>query len=156
EPEPEALQDRRRDAFTVADQAEEDVLSPHEIVTETASFLPRQDDDPPRAFRESFKHWRSPPLPQVAGCEFFLRPALVTGLRPQYTPPPEALPAFFPRSDYLFETVIRSRPTRRRSRVPGPRPAGIPARLFGRGRDCGWPRGRPALARPGGGERDRR
>ena len=89
EPEPEPLQNRRRDAFAVADQAEEDVLGPDEIVAETTSFLTRQDDDPSRPFGESFKHWFSPPLPQVAGCEFFLRRRLVTGLRPQYSPPSE-------------------------------------------------------------------
>src|SRR5262249_51869731 len=140
----------------VADQAEEDVLRPHEIVTKTAGFLSRQDDDPSGTFRESFKHWRSPPLPQVAGCEFVLRRRLVTGLRPQYSPPSEGLLAFFSRSDYLFEPVTRSRPTRRRSRAPGPRPAGIPARLFARGRDCGSRRGTRAPARPGAGGKDRR
>src|SRR5262249_12195468 len=110
EPEPEALQDRRRDAFTVADQAEQDMLRPHETVTETASFLPRQDDDPPRAFRESFKHWRSPPLPLIAGCEFFLRRRLVTGLRPQYSPPSGGLPAFSPDpTNSLKELSVRGR-----------------------------------------------
>src|SRR4029450_174517 len=33
EPEPEALQDRRRDAFTVTDQAEEDIDGPTEMRT---------------------------------------------------------------------------------------------------------------------------
>jgi hypothetical protein len=70
EPEPEPLQNGRRDSFSVADQPEKDVLRSDEIVAETPRFLTRQDDDPSRPFSEPFKHWSSPPLPQVAGCEF--------------------------------------------------------------------------------------
>src|SRR2546425_365709 len=78
EPEPETLEHRGSDSFAVADQAEKNVLGADKIVTEAARFFSCQDDDPSRPFRESFKHWLSPPLPQVAGCEFYLRRRLVT------------------------------------------------------------------------------
>jgi len=64
EPEAQTLEDSGRDPFAVANQPEEDVLSAHEVVSETTGFLPRQDDDPSRPLGESFKHWRAPPLPE--------------------------------------------------------------------------------------------
>ena len=73
--EPETLQDRGGDALAVADQAEQDVLGPYEIVAEPTRFLASQDDDPSRPFGESFKHW-SPLAPFVAaGAVFPVRTA---------------------------------------------------------------------------------
>jgi hypothetical protein len=60
QPESETLQHRRRDALTVPNQPEKDMLRSHEIVTKPASFLACQDDDPSGAFGESLKHWLSP------------------------------------------------------------------------------------------------
>ena len=59
---PEALQYGRRDPFSVADEAEQNMLRPYEVVTKTSRFLARQYDDPPRSLREPFKHW-CPPTP---------------------------------------------------------------------------------------------
>ena len=70
EPEPEPLQHGGRDAFSVADQPEQDVLRSDEIVAETTRLLPRQDDDPSRPFSEPFKHWSSPPLSQSRNANF--------------------------------------------------------------------------------------
>ena len=56
EAEPEALEDRGRDALPVADQPEQDVLGPHEVVAEPARLLAGQDDDPSRTLGESFEH----------------------------------------------------------------------------------------------------
>jgi hypothetical protein len=55
-PQPETLQDRGRDALTVADEPEQDVLGPDEIVTEPPRLFPGQDDDPTRPLRESLEH----------------------------------------------------------------------------------------------------
>ena len=54
--EPEALKHGRGDPLPVPDQAEQDVLGPHEVVPKTARLLPRQDDDSPRALGEPFEH----------------------------------------------------------------------------------------------------
>src|SRR2546425_836780 len=62
----QALEDGRRDAFTVTDEAEKNVFGPHEVVPEPPRFFSRQDDDSPRPFGEPFKHWCPPPLFRVS------------------------------------------------------------------------------------------
>ncbi len=52
----ETLQDRGGDPFAVADQPEQDVLGPYEVVAEPTRFLASQNDDPSRPFGEPFKH----------------------------------------------------------------------------------------------------
>src|SRR3989449_3146916 len=75
---PEALQYGRRDPFSVADEAEQNVLRPYEVVTKTSRFLARQYDDPPRSLREPFKHWCPPPLSVSAKRRFFFRRRIVS------------------------------------------------------------------------------
>src|SRR5437667_606987 len=62
----QALEDGRRDAFTVTDEAEKNVFGPHEVVSEPPRFFSRQDDYSPRPFGEPFKHWCPPPLFRVS------------------------------------------------------------------------------------------
>ena len=56
QPEAEPLQHRGRDALAVADESEEDVLGPYEVMTEPPCLFPGQDDDPTRPLRESLEH----------------------------------------------------------------------------------------------------
>src|SRR5437667_4043141 len=62
----QALEDGRRNAFTVTDEAEKNVFGPHEVVSEPPRFFSRQDDYSPRPFGEPFKHWCPPPLFRVS------------------------------------------------------------------------------------------
>ena len=56
EPKPQALQDRGCDPLPVANQSEQDVLGPHEVVAEPAGLLSGEDDDASRALGESLEH----------------------------------------------------------------------------------------------------
>src|SRR5262249_5436378 len=56
EAKPQALENRGGDPLAVADQPEQDVLGPYEVVAEPAGFLSGEDDDASRALGESLEH----------------------------------------------------------------------------------------------------
>ena len=63
----EAFERLGRDALALVNQAEQDVLGTDVGVVEQASFLLREDDDPPGSVSEPFEHVRPFQMPRQAG-----------------------------------------------------------------------------------------